>query len=68
MNTCDSRVFPSVINIQVEGQLAVYLVKKLPLGNREIAATSDLSIKLKRFHLLQVSNTICCLKIRQHLS
>lgn len=42
---CDSKVFPSVINTQAEGQLAVYLAKKLPLGNREIAATSDLSHK-----------------------
>lgn len=45
MNMCDSKVFPSVINTQAEGQLAVYLAKKLPLGNREIAATSDLSHK-----------------------
>ena len=45
MNICDSKVFPSVINIQVEGQLAVYLVEDLLLGKREIAATSDLSHK-----------------------
>lgn len=45
MNMCDSKVFPSVVNTWVEGQLAAYLVKKLPLGKREIAATSDLSHK-----------------------
>lgn len=42
---CDSEVFPSVINTQVEGQLAAYLVKELPLGKQEIAATPDLSHK-----------------------
>lgn len=45
MNMCDSKVFPSVINIHSEDQLAVYLGKKPPPGKREIAATSDLSHK-----------------------
>jgi len=45
MNICDSKVFPSAINIPVEGQLAVYLVKKPLRGKRGIAATSDLSHK-----------------------
>lgn len=45
MNICDTQVFPSAMNAQAEAQLAVCLLKELPLGEGEIAATSGLSHK-----------------------
>lgn len=58
---CDSKVFPSAINIPADGQHAVII-----LGNEEALPLLISPIVPKTFHLLQVSNTICCLKIRQH--
>lgn len=64
----DSEVFPSVVTLQAKGQLAVQLGKELPLGKQKLLLLLISPIKLESFHLLQVSNTICCLKGRWHWS
>lgn len=68
MNMYDSEVFPSVVTLQAKGQLAVQLGKELPLGKQKLLLLLISPIKLESFHLLQVSNTICCLKGRWHWS
>lgn len=65
---CNSEVFPSVRTLQAKGQLAVQLGKELPCGKQKLLLLLISHIKLESFHLLQVSNTICCLKGRWHWS
>lgn len=68
VNIRNSEVFPSVRTHQAKGQLAVQLGKELPRGKQKLLLLLITHIKLESFHLLQVSNTICCLKRRWHWS
>lgn len=65
---CNLEVFPSVRTLWAKGQLAVQLGKELPRGKQKLLLLLISHIKLESFHLLQVSNTICCLKGRWHWS